>query len=83
MNSTYSITEAQSRLPKLVKDAQRSNLVAITRHDKTVAYLISSDRLQAIVETLEIMANPQAMKAIRDYEQGKTKLLPFHAIDKD
>ena len=30
--------------------------------------------MEAIIETLEIMGNPKAMKAIRDYEAGKAKM---------
>ena len=59
MDSTYSVTDAQAKLPALVKHAEK-NLVAITRRDKTVAYLLSASRMEAIAETLEIMADPKA-----------------------
>ena len=73
MKSTYSVTEAQSRLPGLLKASERGAAIAIRRRNETVAYLVSRDRMEAIIETLEILANPDAMKAIRGHRAGKTK----------
>ncbi len=78
MSSTYSITEGQAGFPKMVKEAQAGYIATITKHDDPVAYVIGKDRMQALIETMEILANPDAMKAIKDYEAGKTK---FYSID--
>jgi antitoxin YefM len=67
----------------LVRETAGGGSVAITRHDETVAYVISRDRMEAIVETMEILANPDAMRALRDYEAGKTRLLPLEALDRE
>ncbi len=83
MDSTYSVTQAQTNLPRLIKEAADAGSIAITRHDKTVAYLISRERMDSILETLEVLGNPAAMKAIRYYEKGKTKFLPLSAMDGD
>jgi hypothetical protein len=34
-----------------------------------------------MLETMEIMANPEAMDAIRNYKAGKTKFLPLDSLD--
>ena len=83
MTSTYSVTQAQTNLPRLIKEAADEGSIAITRHDETVAYLVSSGRMDAIMETLDLLGNPVAMKALRDYEQGKTKFLPLSALNGD
>lgn len=83
MDSTYSVTQAQTNLPCLLKEAAEAGSIAITRHDKTVAYLISRERMDAIVETLEVLGNPAAMKSLRQYEEGKTKFLPLSALNGD
>ena len=80
LNSTYSVTDAQTNLPRLLKDASRQS-IAIRRRDEVVAYLVSRDRMEAIAETLEILANPEAMKAIRSYESGKLKFSPLSSLD--
>jgi antitoxin YefM len=81
MKSTYSVTEAQSQLPKLLKEAQRGEAIAIRRRNDTVAYLVSRERMEAIVETLEILANPDAMREIRAHKAGKTKFYGLKALD--
>lgn len=52
---------------------------AVSKHGKTVGFFISLDRMEALLETIEIMGNPKAMKAIRDYQAGKMK---FRDIDR-
>ena len=81
MATTYSITEAQAKFPALVREAAEHPVV-ITRRDKVVGYLLSPERFEALLETMEILANPKAMKAIRDYEAGKTKFHPLSVLDK-
>ncbi len=83
MDSTYSVTQAQTNLPRLIKEAAAEGSIAITRHEETVAYLISRGRMDAIMETLELLANPSTMKALRDYEQGKTRFLPLAGLNRD
>ena len=83
MDSTYSVTQAQTNLPRLIKEAADEGSIAITRHEETVAYLISRGRMDAIMETLEVLGNPTAMKALQDYEKGKTKFRPLSALNGD
>jgi hypothetical protein len=37
--------------------------------------------MEAILETLEIMANPKAMRAIRGYEAGQTRFKDVSCLD--
>jgi antitoxin YefM len=82
MKSTYSITQAQAKLPGLVREAQEAP-VLITRHDQTVAYLLSKKRMDAIAETLELLANPRAMKAIRAARDGRVRYIPMDDLEPD
>ena len=81
MKTTYSITEAQAKLPMLVRETAGGAAVAIQRHGETAAYLISKERLEGILETLELQASPAAMKAVAADRRGKTKFLPLDALD--
>jgi antitoxin YefM len=83
MKSTYSVSEAQSQLPRILKEVQKGEPVSIRRHDETVAYLVSRERMEAIVETLEILGSRFAMRAIEQHRAGKTKFLPLSAIGQD
>ncbi len=80
MAITYSVTEAQAGLPAILREAEEQTVI-ITRRDKTVGYILSPERFEAMLETMEIMANPEAMDAIRDYKAGKTKFLPLDSLD--
>jgi len=62
-----------------LKDAVHHS-IAIRRRDETVAYLVSRHRMEAIAETLELLANPEAMKAIRAHQAGKMKFFPLSSL---
>lgn len=78
MKITYSVSQAQSQLPSLVREAAASSgIYGIKAHDEVRAYLVGRERMEAIIETLEILSNPEAREAIRDYEAGKTEFIDF------
>ena len=83
MNSTVTISELQAQAPGCVRRAEKEGALTIARHGRAVAFLISRDRMEAIIESLEIMANPKAMKAIRDYEEGKARMQDVTCLDDD
>lgn len=78
MKSTVSVTAGQDAFPALVKAAEKGRIVTVTRHDEPVACLIGHERLSAIAETLEIMGDAAAMRAVIDYQAGRTR---FGSID--
>ena len=78
--STYSISEAQAKFPALVKEAVEKT-VTITRRNAVVGYLISPERMEGILETLEILSNPEAMRAIEAGETGRATYLSLEALD--
>lgn len=82
MASTYSVTEAQASLPAILKKAH-GELIVVTRREKAVAFIVSAERMAGIAETLEIMADPEAMKAVRQARRGKGKYFPLTALDED
>ena len=80
MKSAYTIKEAQKNLSAVVRHAERGSLATITRRKKPVAHIVSAERLSAIAETMEILADPAAMKAIRDAESGNAKTYPASVL---
>jgi len=81
MAPTYSVTQAQRQLPGLIKQAEAGEAVRIRRRDDTVALLVSRERMEAIVETMELLANPKAVRAIEGHRAGRTTFLPLSALD--
>ncbi len=79
---TYNITAAQKGFPGIVKETA-SGPVSITRHQETVAYLVSADDMEAMVETMGILENPSAMIAIKDYESGNMTFTSLDELDEN
>jgi prevent-host-death family protein len=78
MDSTVTITELQDQAPQVVKRAEKNGSVAVCRHGRTVAFVVSKERMEAILETIEILADKKVMKSIRDYESGKVTPKSFN-----
>ena len=55
--------------------------VSLRQNDETVVFLVPRDRMEALLETMEIMANPKAMAAIRRDRSGKGKYLSLSVLD--
>jgi hypothetical protein len=55
----------------------------VQRRGKTAAFIISPARTDAIIETMEILANPKAMNAIADYKAGKTEMKDASCLDEE
>ncbi len=83
MNSTVTISELQAQTPRILRATERRGVTAVTRHGKIAAFLISKDRVEAMIETVEFLADTKAMKAIRDFEHGKMKMKPVACLDED
>lgn len=76
MKKAYTIKEAQRNLAAMVRTAELGELTTITRHNHPVVCVIGAERMGAIAETIEILANPDAMRAIRAADSGKGKSMP-------
>lgn len=83
MNSTVTVSELQAQTPRIVRDTERRGMTAVTRHGRVAAFLISKDRVEAMIETMEILSDSKAMKAIHDFESGKTKMKGVECLDED
>ena len=78
MKTTLSVTEAQTKLLRLVESKET---ITLRQREETVAFIVPRERMEALLETMEIMANPAAMRAIRRVQSGKGKYLPLSALD--
>ena len=73
MKSSYSIAAGQKNFPEVVAASEKGEPIPIERHGETVAYVISKDRFDAVLETMELLSNPEFVETLRKYESGKTK----------
>jgi antitoxin YefM len=70
------LAEIKKRLSEIVDGvAERHHRVVLTRNGRPAAVIISPDELESLEETLEILSDPKAMRAIRrgeaDIDAGK------------
>ena len=64
------MTEAQKQLPRILKS---DNVVALTRHDTVAGLFVPRERFEALLETIETLANPKAMRALKKFQAGKMR----------
>ena len=68
MNKTISLKEARSRFSKIVDKVGRlSDRYVVTKNGSPKAVVMSADEFESWTETLELLTNPKAVKAL---EQG-------------
>lgn len=78
MIRTMSLKQARSRFSSLVDKADRlSERFIVTKNGTPKAVVIGADEYESWVETLELLSNPKAVKALRqglkDAKSGKVR----------
>jgi len=56
-----------------VHEAEGGTLVTITRHGRPVVHVISDERLGAMLETMEFLADPGFMRQLKRLKAGSGK----------
>ena len=79
MHSPVNITEAQAQLPKLVRSR---SIRGIIRHGETVSFLVPQERMEALLESMEILANPKAAAALRRDQLGRGRYLSLAEMER-
>ncbi len=72
---TLDISEARKQLSSLDQRLREEHVITVTRHNKEAFAVVDYDFLQAVLETVEIMADPEAYAALqqglRDAQAGR------------
>lgn len=76
--SIVNVTEAQAKLSKLIDQ----DTFAISRHGKIVGVYLSRDRIEALVESMELLSNPAFATALKEYESGHMKFHEMRKLDR-
>ncbi len=71
-----SITEARTKFMKLPDQAAKHEVLAVTRRNREVMAVMSWELYEGLLETLEVMSDPELMKDLRkgveDVKAGRT-----------
>lgn len=84
--NTISATNARIKLYDILDDVEKlSKRIAITSHGKIKAVLVNADELDSMEETMEILNDKRAMKALAQSEKEikEGKLIPLEEVLKD
>ena len=66
VDQIVSVTEAKNRLLNLIRNLKSNpEVVAITRDGVPAAVLLSMEKFEGLMETIEILSDPVAMRSIR------------------
>ncbi len=66
--NTLTSTEARNSFSDLIREAEKE-VVQITQHNKPAAAVMSWDFFESLMETLEILSDPETVDSIRQGEQ--------------
>jgi prevent-host-death family protein len=80
VKSTYTIKELQRETAAAVQVAEDGALVTITRHSRPVVHVISDERLGAMLETMELLADPNFMLELKKLKAGKQRYYPVSSL---
>jgi hypothetical protein len=80
MKDTLTVTQGQAQFPALCR---KQKTTAITRNGEVVSFIVPRQKMADLLEQMEILANPAAMKAINHAKAGKTKDYPLSVLDED
>jgi prevent-host-death family protein len=83
MKTTVTAAEAKTQFSRLLRQVEAGETIAISKRDETVAFLIPRARLEALIETMEVLGHAAAMQAIRQHESGELSFHPLSALDED
>jgi len=76
-SSTYTISQAQARLPSLIKE----DSFAISVHGEVKGFYLSRQRLEAMIESIELLENPGFTVALKAHQSGKSKTYTVEQLD--
>jgi prevent-host-death family protein len=79
MTATLTISKARNRLLKLPKEMsrqRRAQAITVTHHGKPVLAILPWEFYDSLMETMEILGDPEFMASLRrgiqDLKEGKT-----------
>lgn len=72
--------EAQASLPKLCRSGRR---FVISNRNRPVVVALPVDDFEALMETLDVLADPAAMKAVQAARTGKSKFRTLDLADEN
>jgi PHD/YefM family antitoxin component YafN of YafNO toxin-antitoxin module len=78
MPDTYNMKEAQAGLTQLCRSGKR---FVIANRNRPVVVAMPVEDFEALLETLDVLADPAAMKAVHSARKGTSQYRPLDLDD--
>jgi len=70
-NADLTITELAASVPKAVRETEELGVRGITRNGRAVAFLVSREVMETILETLELEKKSELMRLVKADRAGR------------
>ena len=70
-NTDLTISELSIAAPRAIRETEQMGVRGITRNGKAVAFLVSRDVMESILETMELQQDTRLMALIKADKAGK------------
>ncbi len=80
MRKTYSVATAQANLPGILRKAN-DEIAVVERRGEVCGFIVGKKRMEAITETIELLANPEFAATMAKHRSRKLKFRPLSALD--
>jgi prevent-host-death family protein len=71
MKDIVSVSTLQAGASRLIKRTEADGIVPVSRNGRTVVFLVSRDKMAALLETMELQKNPELMALVKQDRTGK------------
>jgi hypothetical protein len=65
------VSTLQAGASRLIKRAEADGIVPVSRNGRTVVFMVSRDKMAALLETMELQKNPELMALVKLDRAGK------------
>ena len=77
ITTNLTISQLASSAPKAIRETEEVGVRGITRNGKAVAFLVSRDVMESILETMELQKNRELMALVKADKAGRIKFTPL------
>jgi molybdopterin-guanine dinucleotide biosynthesis protein A len=68
-----SVSALQAGVSRLIKRTEADGIVPVSRNGRTVVFMVSRDKMAALLETMELQKNSELMALVKQDRVGKVK----------
>ena len=77
ITTNLTISQLASSAPKAIRETEEVGVRGITRNGKAVAFLVSRDVMESILETMGLQKNRELMALVKADKAGRIKFTPL------